>query len=177
MKDAFKRYQLGVVFESEIEPALKINSDWNKILPLIQKQKLGIRSILFVGCPVVYYINAIKGNRTEKNCKNFIAAAAYYIDTFANFMNADIFNLWSWTLFEYSKEKDELKQALEWIKRSNDLRPADPYIMDTYANILYKLGLVHDAIVWQKKAVEQLELKGQNSLAIQQIKKMEKGSN
>lgn len=174
--EALERYKPGIIFKTEIEPALKINSDWHKILTLINKQKLGRNAEFVVGSTVVYYINAVSYYKTEKNCKNLIAAADYYADSFPTYLNANALNTWAWTLFEHSKEKDELKKALEWSKRSNELEPSDPDYIDTYANILYKLGLVKEAIIWQKKAIQQLEIKGFKKVAIQQnLEKMRKG--
>lgn len=175
-ESAFLKYKPGIIFKTEIEPALKINSSWNIILPLINKQKLGRNAEFVVGSTVVYYLNAIVNFHTEKSCKNLIAAATYYADSFPAFLKANALNTWSWTLFEHSKEESELRKALEWSKRSNELEPADPYFIDTYANILYKLGLVQEAIIWQKKAIQQLEIKGYKNLAIQQnLEKMNKG--
>jgi thioredoxin-related protein len=174
--DAYKMYKPGIIFKSEIEPALKINSDWSKILPLIEKQKLGRNAEFVVGSSVVYYLNALGFYHTEKSCKNLVAAATYYADSFSVFLTANTLNTWAWTLFEHSKEKDELIVALKWSKRSIELEPADPYLMDTYANILYKLGLIQDAITWQKKAIYELGIKKSKSLTIQQnFERMQKG--
>lgn len=175
-KDAYVMYKPEIIFKSEIEPALKINSDWDKILPLINKQNLGSNAEYVVGSTVVYYLNAIEYYHTERKCKNLIAAGIYYADSFSTFLKADALNTWAWTIFEHSNEKDELGQALKWSKRSNELQPADPFYMDTYANILYKLGLVQDAIMWQKKAIQELRFRNYNNLAIQRnLDKMQNG--
>jgi thioredoxin-related protein len=170
------RYKPGIIFKTEIEPNLKHNSDWSKILRLIEKQKLGRNAEFVVGSTVVYYLNAVAYYHTEKNCKNLVAAASYYADSFSTFLKANALNSWSWVLFEKSNDKNELRQALEWSKRSNELEPALPAFMDTYANLLYKLGRTGEAISWQKKAVEQLDSKKIKNLAIQQnLERMQKG--
>ncbi|MCS3800120.1 thioredoxin family protein [Niastella sp. OAS944] len=175
-EEAFKIYKPGIIFKTEIEHALKINSDWSKILPLVEKQKLGKDAEFVVGSCVVFYLNAIGYYHTEKTCKNLVAAARYYADSFSTFLTANTLNTWSWTIFENSKDNEELRQALEWSKRANELEPAAPDFMDTYANILYKLGLVQEAIIWQKKAIQELRIKKYNNLAVQQnLEKMQKG--
>jgi thioredoxin-related protein len=175
-KDALTQYKPGIIFETEIEPALKVNSDWNKILPLIEKQKLGRNAEFVVGSSVVYYLNAIGYYHTEKNCKNLVAAANYYADSFSTFLNANALNSWSWTLFEHSSEYDELELASKWSKRSIEMNPSSPEFLDTYANLLYKLGHAQEAISWQKKAIQQLEIKNYRNLAIlQNFEKMQKG--
>ncbi len=41
--------------------------------------------------------------------------------------------------------------ALDWSKRSFQDKP-NPMYMDTYANILYKMGKKDEAIAWEQKA-------------------------
>jgi tetratricopeptide (TPR) repeat protein len=59
----------------------------------------------------------------------------------------------AWDLFEHSNDKEELLKALEWSDRAIKLaeNPNGSYI-DTYANILYKLGRIEESLAWQKKA-------------------------
>jgi hypothetical protein len=158
--EAFIKYKPGIIFKTEIEPALKINSNWNQILPLIQKQNLGKNAEFVVGSTVVYYLNGIAVNHTEKNCTNLVAAATYYADSFSTFLSAHGLNSWAWVLFENSNDKDELSKALQWSKHSLELEAGEPEPeeLDTYANILYKTGLVSDAIAWEQKAVEAAEV-------------------
>jgi thiol-disulfide isomerase/thioredoxin len=174
-EEALIKYKPGIIFKTEIEPTLKINSDWNTILPLIEKQKLGRNAEFVVGCTVVYYLNTVGFYHTEDNCKNLVAAASYYADSFSTFLNANALNTWAWTLFENSNDKGELRKALEWSKRSNELKPASPDFVDTYANILYKLGLVEEALVWQGKAVQIEEGKYKRPVFKQTLEKMQKG--
>jgi hypothetical protein len=175
-EEAFTRYQPRIIFKTEIEPELKVNAEWNHILSLIEKQKLGKNAEFVVGSTVIYYLNAIGVHHTEKNCKNLVASATYYAESFPTFLSANALNDWAYTLFENSNDKDELRKALEWSKRSNELQPASPELMDTYANVYYKLGFVDEAIIWQKKAVEQLKVKGYDSPEIREgLEKMLRG--
>jgi hypothetical protein len=50
-----------------------------------------------------------------------------------------------------SQNELELNKALSWSKRAVILEPAPDYI-DTYANILYKLGRKELAIQWEEIA-------------------------
>lgn len=180
-EEALINYKPGIIFKTEIAPELKINSDWNHILALINKQNLGANAEFVVGSTVVYYLNAINFHHTEKNCKNFVAAATYYADSFSSFLSANALNSWAWTLFEYSNDKNELNKALEWSKRSSELQPDSPEILDTHANVLYKLGSVKDAISWQQKAVDvaDAQAKKQNGIARpvfkESLEKMKRG--
>lgn len=60
----------------------------------------------------------------------------------------------SWSIFEHSKEPAQLEAAEQWSKRSVQISPEAAF-MDTYANLLYKNGKKQEAIVTQKKAIEQ----------------------
>lgn len=183
--EAFTLYKPGIIFKTEIEPVLKVNSDWNQILPLIEKQNLGKNSEFVIGSTIIYYLNGIATYRTEKNCKNLVAAASYYADSFPTFLSVRALNDWAWTIFEYSKDKDELSKALAWSKHSLELQAdsQEPDEIDTYANILYKLGSVSDAIVWEQKAVdaEDARAKKYNSSArpvfSETVEKMKNGRN
>lgn len=171
-EEAFTQNRPGILFKSEIEPALKINAEWGRILPLIEKLKLGKNAEFVVGSSVVYYLNAISVDHKEKDRKNFIAAATYYADSFPTFLSANALNDWAWKLFEKSNDKDELRKALEWSNRSNELDPNDPFFLDTYANLLYKLGHIPEAIQLQEKAAAMAK----NHKGIQEnLSKMKKG--
>ncbi len=55
-------------------------------------------------------------------------------------------------MFENCKDMTCVKEALDWSKRS--LKDGkNPMYIDTYANILYKLGNKEEAIKWQEKAI------------------------
>lgn len=170
--EAFTRFQPGILFKSEIEPELQINPDWNRILPLIDKLKLGRNAEFIVGSTVVYYRN----NYKTEGCKNMVAAATYYADSFPTFLDARTLNSWAWEIFKFSNDKDELNKALAWSKRSNELDTNLPELIDTYANLLYKLGRVKEAISWQEKAVQQLAISGRKFPAINEgLEKMKRG--
>lgn len=65
-------------------------------------------------------------------------------------------------------------EALNWSKRSFQNKP-NPMFMDTYANILHKLGRTAEAIQWEEKAV-QLTGEGEDKKGyIATIEKMKKG--
>lgn len=60
-----------------------------------------------------------------------------------------------WTvIFKHSLDKQALNTALQWEESILKQLPYDPDIVDTYANLLYKLGKTHEAIGWEEKASE-----------------------
>jgi len=63
-------------------------------------------------------------------------------------------NYCAWEIFDYSHNRKELEKVLEWSKKviDNDPRHNGGYI-DTYANLLYKLGKPSEALSYEEKAV------------------------
>lgn len=64
-------------------------------------------------------------------------------------------NNYAWAVFRECADKAILNQALDWSLQSftKQDKPEPGYI-DTYANILYKLGRKKEALQWEKKAQE-----------------------
>lgn len=60
--------------------------------------------------------------------------------------------IWNY-IFLHCKDRKILFEALKWEKVSVDLSPNDA-ALDTYANLLYKLGKKKEALKWENKALE-----------------------
>lgn len=85
------------------------------------------------------------------------AAYAKLVTLYAQSGNAyhDELNNYAWAIFRECTDKVILNQALGWSLQSfaNEEKPEPGYI-DTYANLLYKLGRKKEALQWEKKAQE-----------------------
>lgn len=65
----------------------------------------------------------------------------------------DQLNEYAWNIFKNCANLKMLKQALIWSKISFDNQTKiEPGYIDTYANLLYKMGRIKEAIEWEKKA-------------------------
>jgi len=64
------------------------------------------------------------------------------------------FNGVAWYLFLHSSDKKELMEALAWSDSSLQQVPTNVQCLDTYANLLYKLGRKHEAIEWEQRALD-----------------------
>jgi len=64
----------------------------------------------------------------------------------------------AWDVFQYAKDRSVLNEAkkLVWSVINKTTNPA-PEDVDTYANLLYKLGNRKEALVWQEMAVRLVE--------------------
>lgn len=59
----------------------------------------------------------------------------------------------AWAVFKYSNNRQELLSALDWSNKVIRLDPQSNW-MDTYANLLYKLGQDKLAISWESVAIK-----------------------
>jgi thiol-disulfide isomerase/thioredoxin len=62
-------------------------------------------------------------------------------------------NTISWEIFKKATDKNILKEALGFSKRSLEFLPDDAAFLDTYANLFYKLGLKQEALAHEKQAL------------------------
>jgi len=69
----------------------------------------------------------------------------------------DELNSNSMAVFALSDDKTLLNKALLWSKKSLELDKDNPMYLDTYANLLYKLGQTKEAIEIETKALELVE--------------------
>jgi tetratricopeptide (TPR) repeat protein len=106
----------------------------------------------------------------------------------SQFFHRDL-NQYAWRVFEMSDKSDDLERALTWSYYSQELfngltrntahpmRLGHPAYLDTYAQILYKLGRVDEAIEWQTKAVDAQKVTGsKDDRFAQTLEKMKDGT-
>jgi hypothetical protein len=86
-------------------------------------------------------------------------------------------NDYAWTIFIKCDDKKTLASALEWSKLTFDKETKkEPGYIDTYANILYKLGQKEEALNWEKKAQAiAIEQGGEKNWGQDVIDKINKG--
>jgi thioredoxin-related protein len=61
----------------------------------------------------------------------------------------------AWDIFQYSNDKLELEKAISWMDMAIPMDTIDPSgLLDTKANLLYKLGRKEEAIALEQKAYE-----------------------
>jgi hypothetical protein len=78
----------------------------------------------------------------------------------------------SYEFFKHTNDLEKLAKALKWSKRSMEINEAlvpdenrkqNPYFMDTYASLLYRLGKKEEAMETQMKALEILKSRGEST--------------
>ncbi|SKA12463.1 thioredoxin family protein [Sediminibacterium ginsengisoli] len=115
---------------------------------------------------VIYY-------QSKKDWNNFQHEIVAYMSKYGEKADAAELNSYAWTVFENCKDMTCVSEALDWSKRS--FKDKDNYMyMDTYANILHKLGKTKEAIEWQTKAMN-LAPDGEKKTYQETLDKMKKG--
>lgn len=114
--------------------------------------------------------------QSEKKWDKFQPAVLSYMKKYGTEVRADMLNSFAWTVFENCKDTNCITEALSWSKRSVDeTQSKEPSYLDTYANLLYKLGKKDQAIAMQQKAVDLVsaENKAQYQVTLDKMKKGE----
>ncbi|MNL21415.1 hypothetical protein D3C87_1427030 [compost metagenome] len=104
----------------------------------------------------------------------FQPAVLAYMKKYGTEVNAEMLNNFAWAVFENCKDPDCVASALAWSKRSVDeTKEKEPMFLDTYANLLYKLGKKNEAIAMQQKAVDLVpaDKKGEYQATLDKMKK------
>lgn len=84
-------------------------------------------------------------------------------------------NATAWKVFLENSDTKALKLALEWSKRATVLQPDDGSLLDTYANIMYKLGQTNKAILLEERALLKMPTKESKSEMQETLRKMKAG--
>ena len=109
--------------------------------------------------------------QSTKNWPAFQQEIVMYMNKYGANATPDQLNMFAWQVFENCPDMKCVGEALEWSKRSFKDKE-NPMYMDTYANILYKMGRKEEALAVQEKAVAMSN--GDKSLQ-ETLDKMKKG--
>ncbi|WP_081146868.1 thioredoxin family protein [Niastella vici] len=110
--------------------------------------------------------------RGKRDWPNFEKAIGSYLKQYSKQMTDDELNSIAWNIFETCPDMNCVSKILDW---SSPLKNSkEPAFLDTYANLLYKLGKKEEAIAMEQKAVD---LSPENDRAANQatLDKMKKG--
>lgn len=161
-----------IVSQEEIFPALRKKQangsiDWKALQAKLVAKYPDIAEELILKGKVTYY-------QRENDWTNFSSNIMAYMNKYGETVDAGTLNSYAWAVFENCKDMTCVEQALEWSKRSFKDN-SEPSFMDTYANLLHKLGKTKEAIEWQKKAIALLTDEESKKEFTQTLSKMEKG--
>jgi tetratricopeptide (TPR) repeat protein len=139
----------GVISATEIRPVLfdkEVKPDPAKLESEIVSKygKVGQRAV-WEDEALYYYIG--------KDIPNFVAMKVKIHKDFPTAVSDFDANNDAWMVFQQSSDAQLLQHALSWSEKLVQKDPHDAAAIDTYANILYKLGKKDDALSWEQKAV------------------------
>jgi thioredoxin-related protein len=132
-------------------------ADWGKVSDRIKKHYLGYNPDMMIAREKARYY-AYK--KMWPQCERSVIS---YMNKYGRRLNNSELNSISWEyVFMHSSNRDLLSKALEWSRRTiPDPQDTEAYTysgtyenIDTYANLLYKLGYREKAIFWEKKALD-----------------------
>ncbi|MCS3801032.1 thioredoxin family protein [Niastella sp. OAS944] len=163
----------SIVKREEIEPFVKLaksNGDsvikWEKIEATIEKKySEELCFEVLSDAKLSWYLE-------NDQWKNLISEAIARIDKRGvQNENGYWLNNVAWIIFERSYNKNELEKAVDWMNyiMSNSTKLGeDARLIDTKANLLYKLGKINEAIVLEEQAVSILP---ENKTVLDKMKK------
>lgn len=123
---------------------------------------------------------AALGSKTKQSRPQMMPQSQFY--------HMDL-NEHAWHIFQMSSKVDDLERALKWSYQSQEffnslykntahpMRLGNSAYIDTYAQLLYKLGRKEEAIEWQTKAVEAQKVTGNSYASFEAtLEKMKDGT-
>jgi thioredoxin-related protein len=120
--------------------------DWNAMQKSMNEKYPAYAAEVTAKAKVSYY-------QRHNDWAHFQTAIVAYMTTYGTHATNAELNDYAWTVFQNCPDMTCVADALDWSKRSFQDQP-EPGFMDTYANILYKLGKKDDAITWEQKAAD-----------------------
>jgi thioredoxin-related protein len=108
----------------------------------------------------------------KKDWPNFEKAIVSYMKKYSHRMNDGELNSLAWNVFEHCSDMKCVSQILDWSKQLENAK--EPAYLDTYANLLYKLGKKDAAIALEQKALDMSPANGRAGYQ-ETIDKMKKG--
>lgn len=140
----------SIILREEVYPTISreksVTPDWSALKAAVAKKYPAYSDEIIAGFKVQYF-------QSKKDWSHFQPAVSQYISKYGNGLLPQDLNEFAWTVFENFNNTEFIEEALKWSKTSLSEKE-DPMFIDTYANLLYKLGKKDDAISWEQKAVK-----------------------
>lgn len=120
--------------------------DWSSIDPALQSKYPGQAASISAYARAMFYMQ-------KRDWEKFAPAVVAYMKSYGDDVSDEQRNNFAWTVFRNCNDEACLQNALTWSKRSFE-KEVNPAFMDTYANILYRLGKKDEALEWEQKAAD-----------------------
>jgi thiol-disulfide isomerase/thioredoxin len=169
----------SIIINEELYPQIrKINADKSLVEPdFTALNEKAIQKYPQYASVITEYTDKAKIGfyLTKKNWGSFKQEVAGYITKYGeDKISPAELNTYAWQVFENCKDMSCVTEALEWSKKSFKDKE-NPMFMDTYANILHKMGRTKEAIEVQEKAVAMTTDEASKKELQETLDKMKKG--
>jgi thiol-disulfide isomerase/thioredoxin len=133
-----------LVEATDLKPGDNRPPDWVALHAKIAAKLPAQADELTARVKITYYMG-------RKDWPNFEKAMVAYMKTYSDKISDNELNDLAWSVFQGCPDMTCVSEVLDWGKRLRENNTAA--FVDTYANILYKLGKKDDAIALETKAV------------------------
>ena len=138
-----------IIMQSEFAANYLNWSNWDKI-KWENYSKYILKKYPPIGEEALFEIK-LSAFQNKKNWVNYVNTIEKYKAT--NGLPIEQLNEYAWNIFKNCNDIKILKKALAWSKITfYNQTKIEPGYIDTYANLLYKIGKKKEAIEWEKKA-------------------------
>lgn len=90
----------------------------------------------------------------KQNWSELVKSRAVLVYDYSEYVSDFDLDVYAWDVFQHSTDTSELELAIGWIKRVLAHKPDWPEAVDTYANLVYKLGDKERGLVIEERAVK-----------------------
>jgi thiol-disulfide isomerase/thioredoxin len=111
----------------------------------------------------------------QKDWPAFSTATSEFMEKYGSKMSVGMMNSSAWAIFENCSDEACINRAISWIKTATEKEPSGSYL-DTYANLMHKIGKTKEAIEIQSKGIAIDKAKGEDTKDLEvTLEKMKKG--
>jgi len=150
-----------------ITPVLKSeHPDWSALQSGISARFPSLAELIVLRGKAAWY-------QQHKDWPHFQETVAAYASKYGSYATPQELNTFAWAVFEGCPDMTCVAGALDW-SRNSFKDNSEPAYMDTYANLLYKMGRKEEAITWEQKAIDGSDEMDKKDLQVT-LDKMKKG--
>lgn len=165
-KNVAENAVMRIISQEEVRP-FESRPDWKFLEKRIIRKYGALGEERVWGHMLLYYSEQKDWKKFGRYYKKYFERAVRYDRSFIHINNL------SWPVFEHINDHRILTAAVRTMKYDIEKFDGnDPQAIDTYANLLYKLGRRQEALTWEEKAVELS--KNEKSL-VETLEKMKRG--
>jgi thioredoxin-related protein len=141
----------NVLYHEVVDPIFQKKDtiiNWNKISQQLHKKTPALADKIETEARINYY-------KWKLDWDNYSKYFLGYLNKYGESMQGYLLNNYIWDVLEHCNDPKMLEAFLPWSKRTFEVNGVSfSSGIDTYANILYKLGRKSEAIEYEKKALE-----------------------